>query len=924
MAESITDPAGDALQVNPRNPSSWNEICDGEAQNYSYRLGGVLAQSYWSQANGKFTVPTGQTQNFFVSSGRVLTVNGDQHANHDDVITLDVSGGGVRVTLNSETAQFESGAISSIVVNSGDGNDTINVWRTLAGVPTTITSRGAAFVNLGTAGSVQGILGNVTITDPVGHNDQIDINDTNDLGFHTVTVDTFTPSGDTAHERIGGLAPGVIDFRGADTTFLSVETGRGGATINVLGTANYTDLLENASGAVNVGNAGSLQGIHGAVEIRNIGGGSSRTSVTVDDSADSAARAGSHATFGAYGQVSGLAPANIFYTYAETASATIKAGTSTTLNVLGTLAPLTVIAGGSSVVNVGNSSNQLDSLLGPLTVNGQAGHGVLNLLDQGTTAAKTYTISSSSVARSGGPTIGYASLGSLTLGGGSGGNTFNVESTAAATTTTISAGSGTNTISLSPTAHNLANLAGLVAIHGQGGTALNLNDQSTTSRQQYNIFDSRIDWAPYGSTFVTHVQYDGLTNLTLNGANGPGNSLGVSRTAAGTTTVVNGNGGSDSFLVWEDGPGILDGMRGPLQMHSQGASNTLELYDGGNTTGHTYRLSAVGATNRLELFDVQGNPDLAPITWDGQGAETLYTPSQTANVINVVGNSPGIVTQLTANASDTVNIGQGDLSAVQDEVIVTGSGAIQVNVDDSADPTPRQATFQTDYVFPYLTGLAPAGIYFNLDPAASVSVLGGSGGNMFRMDGAASFALSINGGIGANTLDYSGYSGNVIVDLQTGFATGIAGGLSGNFVSVYGANSSGAGLYNLLIGAGGNVLTGGTGRRNILVAGGAASTLNGGTQDDLLIGGTTAYDTEAGLVSWQAIAAYWAGTDDDNTRVNNLETGNGAPLLDATTVTGNGGGNTMNGLGELALIYTDGNDTITGFDPGSQLYPITP
>jgi hypothetical protein len=56
------------------------------------------------------------------------------------------------------------------------------------------------------------------------------------------------------------------------------------------------------------------------------------------------------------------------------------------------------------------------------------------------------------------------------------------------------------------------------------------------------------------------------------------------------------------------------------------------------------------------------------------------------------------------------------------------------------------------------------------------------------------------------------------VDLRTGFATGVGGGVS-SIINVDGANSGGPGLYNLLIGNGGNVLIGGSGRRNILVAG---------------------------------------------------------------------------------------------------------
>jgi hypothetical protein len=112
------------------------------------------------------------------------------------------------------------------------------------------------------------------------------------------------------------------------------------------------------------------------------------------------------------------------------------------------------------------------------------------------------------------------------------------------------------------------------------------------------------------------------------------------------------------------------------------------------------------------------------------------------------------------------------------------------------------------------------------------------------------------------------------------------------------------------------------------VAGGAASALTGGDGEDLLIAGSTTYDTEAGLVSWQAIAAYWAGTDDFGTRVSNLLAGTGVPILDPTpatgTVVGNGGGNTLLGNGGMALIFSDGADSISNFASGSQQVTITP
>jgi len=127
----------------------------------------------------------------------------------------------------------------------------------------------------------------------------------------------------------------------------------------------------------------------------------------------------------------------------------------------------------------------------------------------------------------------------------------------------------------------------------------------------------------------------------------------------------------------------------------------------------------------------------------------------------------------------------------------------------------------------------------------------------------------------------------------------------------------------LLVGNGGNVLTGGNGRRNILIAGSSKSTLIGGDDEDLLIAGTTAYDAD--IAQLAAIVAEWIRTDEQyGVRVNNLTNGAGVPLLNATTVTGNGGGNTLNGAGALALIFSDRLDAITNFDASSLGVAITP
>ena len=168
----MTDAEGTALQVNPRNPNAWNEISDGTAQSYSYRYFGYIVQSYWSQADRAYVIPTAQTENFYVdNAGTQLTVNGDQRANHSDLLEVDDVNNRtqIRAAINGELVQFEPNVIRSVIVNSGDGGDTINVYNCQLNinVPISITSSGPATVNIGnSANGVQGISSTISVANP--------------------------------------------------------------------------------------------------------------------------------------------------------------------------------------------------------------------------------------------------------------------------------------------------------------------------------------------------------------------------------------------------------------------------------------------------------------------------------------------------------------------------------------------------------------------------------------------------------------------------------------------------------------------------------------------------------------------------------------------------------------------------------------
>lgn len=60
LAEALTDPEGDGIQINPRNDSSWNEISD-VCQDCTGNLNGVTVESYWSNNDQACIIPVNVT-----------------------------------------------------------------------------------------------------------------------------------------------------------------------------------------------------------------------------------------------------------------------------------------------------------------------------------------------------------------------------------------------------------------------------------------------------------------------------------------------------------------------------------------------------------------------------------------------------------------------------------------------------------------------------------------------------------------------------------------------------------------------------------------------------------------------------------------------------------------------------------------------
>jgi Ca2+-binding RTX toxin-like protein len=257
-------------------------------------------------------------------------------------------------------------------------------------------------------------------------------------------------------------------------------------------------------------------------------------------------------------------------------------------------------------------------------------------------------------------------------------------------------------------------------------------------------------------------------------------------------------------------------------------------------------------------------------------------------------------------------------------VISTRGGASTVILDDSGNidsGLDRTVTFTADPTYNMIVdGLAPANIYLPVAAGANVSVTGDAADETFAIDGLPSgFNLQIDGQSGANTLDYSGYTGDVSVNLAQGAATGLSG--IRNIENVTGGKGD-----NLLVGdANANVLVGGSGR-NILIGGGGADQLMGGAGDNILIGGTTDYDTiDAAL---QALMHEWERTDVDfKTRIADLMAGvvSGSTeySLTSATVHADGAADSLfHGAHNWFFVAQSDPDTIDEVEDGDVVTPI--
>jgi len=142
-------------------------------------------------------------------------------------------------------------------------------------------------------------------------------------------------------------------------------------------------------------------------------------------------------------------------------------------NVNSTLAgiPISINGGaGNDTFNVTPGGMKVSTVQGELTVTGGGGTNTLDIDDSANTTGSTWTITGTSILQNAAAAIAYGGLQNLSILGGSGTTTYNIDSTIAATPVSIQGGAGNDAFNISPDSSFVDNLQGALTIDGCAGS----------------------------------------------------------------------------------------------------------------------------------------------------------------------------------------------------------------------------------------------------------------------------------------------------------------------------------------------------------------------------------------------------------------------------------------------------------------------
>jgi hypothetical protein len=286
--------------------------------------------------------------------------------------------------------------------------------------------------------------------------------------------------------------------------------------------------------------------------------------------------------------------------------------------------------------------NAIGTLPNPVIVSAGSGSNTLNIDDGSTTANTTYTITDSSVARTGSGTITYGNITNLVLTGGSGNNTYNIQSTPSGSSTTLYTGSGVDTvnvrttagplfvnsgsggdaIALSNSAAMLGGIGHVVINDPSNSAAITVDDSGFTGSTAYTVTSSQVAAAAWSNFLLV---YNNVAGLNLKGSSG-GHQFNIESTASRTATTITAGSGANRFDLAPTSQSLA-GLAGPLNLLGSGA-DTLVFWDTANPNAETYTFDGGPSNLTLATIPVSINfSGMGPIYLETNGRSTVDDPS---------------------------------------------------------------------------------------------------------------------------------------------------------------------------------------------------------------------------------------------------------------------------------------------------------
>jgi hypothetical protein len=445
-----------------------------------------------------------------------------------------------------------------------------------------------------------------------------------------------------------------------------------------------------------------------------------------------------------------------------------------------------------------------------------------------------------------------------------------------------SGGTTTHTFYLSP------NAAAGTVITGNGNDTLVGGDTANTWIIMGNSSGNGVSGTVNGVSFsgISHIIGGKSGQDTLVGPNtastwnitGPGaGSVG----ALGFSQIQNLTGGSadDQFVATADGSvsGTIDGGGGNNSLSAtEAAGNVTNWVIDGPGSGHVgQRLVFTGMQNLVG----QGGVDSFQFSSGGSIAGTVAGGSDVGNILSYANETGSVTVNLQTGAAPQIAGGApGGFSGIT--VFQGSTSTANTFVGPNAN---------TAWTVSAANGGSGSAGSFAFSFTGFQNLVGGAGGDVFRFTRTGSLSGSLNGGASrqGNWLDYSGLTTSVTVNLQTGSASSVAGGIS-NIQNVHGGNAgntlTGDSHGNILIGgSGSDRITGGTGV-SLLIGDLGTDTITGGSGGDILIGDATVFDsmTVANEAALMATLAEWQSADSYTTRFTLINSGTSGGLTGLT------------------------------------------